>query len=523
MDHEILVKNVLSTEVLEQLYESEFIEGELEDNVVQVNTRRDRSHLNGFSLPNEPQIQNGNDEDNRDNEVRMDEFCFQYAQEDDNRPYPRVTYMSDDRNVFLIEIKRGSTMKKFIYVYGLIVDENRKLINLSVRFSMKNKSLSKVLEEQNCPLIDLSSKWNKETELFAFNHPVIWKYAASRNFETEIIENDTKQYRRLVRYPSRRKDYHQIRGALVYTHSKHSFVVYTPSHNEQSKNHINLSCEEIKARIDRTFQEIDFTNADLQSLLTGIDTDKIKEGASIYKLAHARVISDPNSTVFKSPNGDSIFKDYDEEMVDIYSKYFGQFYSLLYCFGSFPFISVTCTDEGKSIIVDLIQAKEEDRVEIIIDLFMHFNSEHGGAFFKSLLYPYLRRLSDGNYPGVLTLLVKLEAIMNFYKYSIFLQSSNLEIKTFSKGKWEHDYMGWYFIASFYCGLLNERAKWGIAVEESGKPGQCLVNGLLVKKDDITSTYLKAASFYDQKFEELCRITDCKVLMDEIFDEYLSRS
>lgn len=199
--------------------------------------------------------------------------------------------MSDDRNVFLIEIKRGSSIKKFIYVYGLIVDENRKLINLSVRFSMKNKSLLKVLEEQNCPLIDLSSKWNKETELFAFNHPVIWKYAASRNFETEIIENDTKQYRRLVRYPLRRKDYHQIRGALVYTHSKHSFVVYTPSHNEQSKNHINLSCEEIKARIDRTFQEIDFTNADLQNLLTGIDTDKIKEGASIYKLAHARVIS----------------------------------------------------------------------------------------------------------------------------------------------------------------------------------------------------------------------------------------
>ncbi|KAG7664414.1 uncharacterized protein J8A68_002088 [[Candida] subhashii] len=533
MDHQDIIENALATAVL-FLQDLDITDDDLEDNSVQINTpRRQRSvleltpatHIEEEDIHEEQETQ-PNLYENICRRLTGD-LTLEDIAEGDTRPFPRSTILGEDKMVYLMEFKRKS-YKRFIYLHGLLIDENRNIVNPSVGFRRNNGQVLRYLKERGHPLIDLSSKYNNNTRLLAFPHNILWEYVTPRNFQTEIVGNDANRYRRYVRNPLKKTVYQQIKGAKVVIGLKQSFVIYVPRERKSNENHIDLSCRETRGRpkntIDTIFQGFTFSNLDFEYLLEGIDSNKMKEGSDIYRLINTRVMNDARSSLFHSPIGDEdIFKDYDEGVVNTYSTYFGQFYNLLHYFGNFPFIVDSCTSEDKLVLLNLIQANEDERVEKVTDLFIHFNSINGAAFLKALSYPYLRRFSDGKVYRLPTLLVKLEAIRNVYKFVIFLRTSNQQMSKFSKGIWEPEYMGWSFLATFYSSLLKDQIKHRVIVEGSGKLGRCFVNGITVDKDYISDTYYKSACFYQEKFEDLCRITGSNVLMSEVFEDYKSVS
>ncbi|KAG7662615.1 uncharacterized protein J8A68_003912, partial [[Candida] subhashii] len=454
------------------------------------------------------------------------------VREGDERAFPRATILGDDKLIYLMEFKRKS-YKRFIYLHGLIIDKDGKIVNPSARFQRNNGQVIKFLKERKHPFIILESVYNKDTSLFPFYHEALWNYVTPSFFQTETVGTDAFQYRRYVSHPLKKSSYQQIKGALVTIGSNQSFVIHVP-YDDFSKENIAVTYEapeytsvHTENPIDQSFQGLTFTEDDFNYLYKGTIKERSEEGMKIYAMIYKRVIGNSAHSQYFAKSfhvpkdKEFMYRYHQPATIDSYAGLFGRFYCIINCFECFGFIGNSYSDQCKELVAAIIKSKSnEARLEKMIDLFIYFNTEDGGSFLRCLLYPYLRKLKNGKYFGTTTLMVRLDAIKNFYKFAIFIRSSEEERTAFSLGEnWPRKYKGWMFVCELYKNLMNIRGDGSMNVSATGVPGKCTVDGQEVDKNYLVESYYKSAIFYHEKFQEICRITGKDILISEVFQRY----
>lgn len=269
-------------------------------------------------------------------------------EQNENRKFPRITELGEDKHVYMIETKHRQ-IKKFIYVHGLLINEKKEIVRTGSSFFNSNATLKKLVEGRGGRILDLKELYNRKTRLYYFKHPVLLDYVDSKFFKTKFVTVDGVEFRKLVTSPNRATTYGTVEGLEVSMGHNQSFVIHVKrstqgKHRDLSFNHPDTRTEHSMSYLEDEFKEYIFTNEDLDYLVMGTRPSLIDEGKRIYILIYTSVMNDKSSRNYYAPSfhfrkdPDKLYRIHKDQTLGTYSRYFGHFYCILHCYQTNTYI-----------------------------------------------------------------------------------------------------------------------------------------------------------------------------------------